>query len=71
MKQVIYNRARGRCECSMKECAHHNAGVRCNGLLVSGQWWIYRKIASGPDTPANLIALCHKCYKNARAHGGE
>jgi len=68
-RQALYQRAGGRCECSMSLCKHHRAGDRCPHYLSLGIWEAHHRTAGGPDTLSNLIALCATCHKNTRTYG--
>ena len=68
-RQALYQRARGRCECTMSLCSHHRAGTRCPHGLSPGYWEAHHRSASGGDTPSNLIAMCATCHKNTRTYG--
>ena len=68
MRQELYQRSGGRCECKMTVCSHHRAGVRCSNLLKAG-WDAHHKTAGGLDTLSNLIAMCLECHKNTRTYG--
>lgn len=64
-RRALYNRAGGRCECTMKVCSHHTG--RCTHGLYS--WEAHHRTAGGPDTLSNLIAMCATCHKNTRTYG--
>jgi hypothetical protein len=66
-KKALYQRAGGRCECTMKICDH--GGNRCNRGLSPGYWEAHHRVAGGPDTLSNLIAMCATCHKNTRTYG--
>lgn len=70
IKQDLYRRAGGRCECQMRVCSHHTAGARCPRGLSPGYWDAHHRTAGGPDTLSNLIAMCATCHKNTRTYGG-
>ncbi len=65
----LYARANGRCECFMRICDHHRAGVRCARGLSPGYWEAHHRVAGGTDTLSNLIAMCATCHKNTRTYG--
>jgi len=67
-RQDLYDRAGGRCECSMSVCSHHGASQRCTNKLWPG-WEAHHKTAGGPDILSNLIAMCQTCHKNTRTYG--
>jgi hypothetical protein len=67
-RQRLYQRAGGRCECTMSVCSHHKAGTRCPHKLNPG-WEAHHRSASGPDNLGNLIAMCVTCHKNTRTYG--
>jgi hypothetical protein len=68
-KEALYQRAGGRCECTMRVCDHHRAGTRCQHGLAAGYWDAHHRVAGGPDTLGNLIAMCATCHKNTRTYG--
>ena len=68
IRQALYDRAGGKCECSMRVCAHHRSGVRCNAML-RGPWEAHHQTAGGPDTLSNLTAMCQRCHRNTRTYG--
>jgi 5-methylcytosine-specific restriction endonuclease McrA len=68
-RRELYQRAGGRCECTMSVCSHHPAGVRCGRELVAGYWEAHHRSREGGDTLSNLIAMCATCHKNTRSYG--
>ncbi len=68
-KQKLYERAGGRCECTMSVCDHHRAGARCPHGLSWGVWDAHHRSANGGDDLGNLIAMCATCHKNTRTYG--
>lgn len=68
VRQQLFDRARGQCECRMSVCSHHRAGARCPHRLGEG-WEAHRKTAGGGYTLSNLIAMCKTCHKNTRTYG--
>jgi len=62
----VYNRAGGKCECTMKTCTHHSG--RCNAML-RGEWEIHRLTAGGPYTLSNVVAMCQICHRNTPSYG--
>jgi hypothetical protein len=62
LRDDVYNRAEGRCECFARDCGHTG---RCLGVL-RGKWDIHRIEAGGPFTLANLVALCEACDRHVR-----
>jgi hypothetical protein len=69
VKQRLYTRAGGQCECTMRVCDHHRAGSRCPHGLSAGYWNAHHRAAGGVDNLGNLIALCASCHKNTRTYG--
>ncbi len=66
-RSALYQRAGGRCECTMSVCSNHRAGQRCSrGLYILEA---HHRTAGGPDTLSNLIAMCATCHKNTRTYG--
>lgn len=71
VKQRAYERAGGKCECTMRGCSHHAAGVRCNAMLRGG-WHAHHRtsVASGgSDDLGNCQALCVTCHRNTATYG--
>jgi hypothetical protein len=69
VRQALYNRARGQCECTMTVCRHHIAGMRCSNRLIKGYWEAHRRVAGGAYTLSNLIAMCDQCHVNTYSYG--
>ncbi len=67
-RQALYDRAGGKCECTMRGCSHHVAGRRCNAML-RGPWHAHHRTAGGPDTLSNLTAMCQRCHRYTRTYG--
>ena len=67
VRDELYSRAGGRCECRMTICDHGDR--RCSRGLSPGYWDAHHRSADGPDTPSNLIAMCATCHKNTRTYG--
>ncbi len=70
IKDKLYKRAGGRCECTMSVCKHHVG--RCNKSLVPGYWDAHHKTSvrsGGEDSLSNLVAMCATCHKNTRTYG--
>jgi len=63
-RRALYKRAGGRYECEMTVCGHR--GQCTNGLF---KWEAHHRIATGPDTLGNLVAMCDGCHKNTRTYG--
>src|SRR4029077_6165346 len=36
VRQIVYNKAGGQCECTMAACGHHRANTRCPNPLLPG-----------------------------------
>lgn len=68
-RRAIFQRAGGRCECTMSVCSHHHAGRRCPHGLHGSSWEAHHRSRNGGDTPGNLIAMCATCHKNTRTYG--
>jgi hypothetical protein len=69
IRRELYERAGGRCECTMRVCDHHPAGQRCPRNLVAGYWDAHHISTTGGDSLSNLIAMCATCHKNTRSYG--
>jgi len=69
VRQALFNRAGGRCECTMAVCLDHAPNVRCNKTLTTGQWDAHRKQKSGVYELWNLTAMCKECHQNTRTYG--
>lgn len=68
VKDSAYQRAGGKCECTMSGCGH---GTRCNKSLGSN-WHAHHKTAQasgGADTLSNCLAMCIPCHENTRTYG--
>ncbi len=66
-RRALYQRAGGRCECTMNVCDHK--GRRCSRGLTHGYWEAHHRVAGGSDTLSNLIAMCATCHKDTRTYG--
>jgi cytochrome c553 len=66
VRKEIYDRANGRCECTMIVCGHRG---RCTNGLYAPYWDAHHRNANGPDTASNLVAMCATCHKNTRTYG--
>lgn len=69
LKDALYKRANGHCECKMRSCDHHRAGSKCPRSLVPGYWQVHRLNTSGDYTLSNTKAYCKTCHKNTRSYG--
>lgn len=70
IKNELYKRANGRCECTMSVCNHGEH--RCPHGLSAGYWDAHHKISvsvGGSDVLSNLTAMCATCHKNTRTYG--
>jgi len=67
-RQLLYNRAGGRCQCTMHLCAHHRGGHRCPHRLAEG-WQAHRISPSKGYVLSNLAAMCKTCHKNTPSFG--
>ncbi len=68
-RQQLYQRANGRCECTMSLCTHHRSGQRCPHGLGEG-WQAHRITPSKGYVLSNLVAMCKTCHKNTSSFGG-
>jgi len=68
IKDALYKRAGGRCECTMRVCSHHAAGIRCPNKLT-GEWNVHHRTTTGPDNLGNITAMCIRCHKNTGSFG--
>lgn len=71
VKEKAYERAGGRCECTMTACSHHRAGSRCNAVLRGG-WHAHHKTSvksGGADDLGNCLAMCVTCHRNTETYG--
>ncbi len=66
IRDEVYKRAGGKCECKMKACSHHTG--RCNAML-RGEWEVHRLIAGGTYTLSNVIAMCQTCHRKTPSYG--
>ena len=66
LRDGVYDRANGRCECTM-QCSHHR-GARCpHGLR--GPWEVHRISAGGAYTFSNVKGMCQTCHRNTPSYG--
>lgn len=66
IREEVYERSGGKCECTMKTCSHHTG--RCNAML-RGEWEVHRINAGGPYTLSNVVAMCQTCHRNTPSYG--
>lgn len=66
IRDDVYKRAGGKCECRMAVCSHHSG--RCSAML-RGEWEIHRINAGGPYTLSNVVAMCQSCHRNTPSYG--
>ncbi len=66
-RKKLFQRAGGRCECTMSVCENHSAGSRCPRKLT--QWEAHHRSRDGGDNLGNLTAMCNPCHKNTRTYG--
>jgi hypothetical protein len=69
VRQELFNRAGGQCECTMAVCQHHRANTRCPNTLRIGNWDAHRRTAGGVYELWNLLAMCKECHPNTRTYG--
>ncbi len=62
----VFNRAVGRCQCTMKTCSHHTG--RCDAMLLD-DWEIHRTTAGGAHTLSGMEAMCQRCYRKTPSYG--
>lgn len=62
----VFQRAGGKCQCTMSTCSHHTG--RCNAML-RGEWEIHRATAGGSYIPSNVKAMCQRCHRNTPSYG--
>lgn len=67
LRDEVYKRANGVCECTMKTCKHHE-GRRCH-VKLTGEWHIHHIVAGGPDVLSNVKGLCPECHHNTPSYG--
>lgn len=67
LREDIYTRAKGQCECTMKTCDHHTG--RCTNLLRGSSWDLHRLTAGGAYVPSNVLAMCEQCHPNTPSYG--
>ena len=65
LRDAVYKRAGGRCECTMKNCGHTG---RCTATL-RGEWELHRVTAGGSYTLSNVIGMCQTCHRNTPTYG--
>jgi len=66
IREDVYARAGGKCECTMSTCSHHSG--RCSAML-RGEWEVHRTIAGGPYILSNIKAMCQTCHRNTPSYG--
>jgi len=73
---LAWNRANGRCECTLIKCRHTG---KCNKELdprneIQGKKWeAHHKVSqdvNGSDGLGNCQILCIECHKNTGSFGG-
>lgn len=67
IRQALYRRAGGQCECTMSVCDHHRG--RCTHGLNPPYWDAHHRSRLGGDGLGNLLAMCATCHKNTRTYG--
>lgn len=65
IREDVFARAGGRCECTMSTCGHSG---RCPAML-RGEWEVHRITAGGPYTPSNVKAMCQMCHRKTPSFG--
>ena len=65
IRDEVFNRAGGRCECTMKICGHSG---RCTARL-HGEWEVHRLTAGGPYVLSNVLGMCQTCHRNTPTYG--
>lgn len=70
VRQALYERAGGFCECTMNNC-HPQVfpNARCFMPLVQGNWDAHRRIAGGQYQLWNLVAMCKECHQHTPSYG--
>ncbi len=66
IREDVFERADGKCECKMSICSHHTG--RC-GAMLRGEWEVHRITAGGSYTLSNVIAMCQTCHRNTPTYG--
>ena len=68
LRDDVYKRAGGKCECTMSICSHHSG--RCSAMLrLNSGWELHRITAGGPYTLSNVKAICQACHRNTPSYG--
>lgn len=65
LRDDVFKRAGGRCECTMKVCGHEG---RCPAVL-RGEWEVHRRIAGGDYTLSQVLGMCQLCHRNTPSYG--
>lgn len=65
LRERVYARAGGRCECRLRSCGHLG---HCSSALRD-DWILYRTNASAPYVLSNVIGLCHACHSSPSTYG--
>jgi len=66
IRDDVYKRSGGKCECTMKTCTNHTG--RCNAML-RGAWHVHRITAGGAYVLSNVIGMCQTCHRNTPSYG--
>lgn len=67
IRDEVYKRAKGVCECNMKTCKHHK-NRRCH-IKLRGEQQVHHIVAGGPDIISNVKGLCARCHRNTPSYG--
>lgn len=65
LREDVYERAGGQCECRMLSCGHTG---RCPTML-RGEWEVHRLSAGGEYVPSNVIGMCQTCHRKTPSYG--
>lgn len=67
-RQELFDRAGGKCECTMTICKHHPKGGPCPNKL-NHSWHAHKRDRSKGYILSNIYALCEQCHENTRTYG--
>jgi len=76
VKQELYDRSNGRCECKRQhpglaqaDAPHHGGRCPITFTRYGGSWHAHHVVAGGPDVKSNGEALCIKCHQLTQTYG--
>ncbi len=67
IRELVYKRGGGKCECMEEVCSHHTG---CCNAMLRGEWGVHRTDPEGAYTPNNVVAMCQECHRNMPIYEG-